>query len=155
MSYTIEIKKEISEISFSSIPFIEKVKQSNNYFNSFPFNEDDFREKLKRKNNSFESFFSSLKKSSDYNNDDKKIDSIVNGLKNNNFNVNTMESEEEDLGTSLAKAVFGNDYKNNIERKNNDFLSNYSLNNKNDSLNNFKDEEELELDFNINRARVS
>lgn len=148
-------KKEISEMSFSSIPFIEKVKQSNNYFNSFSFNEDDFREKLKRKNNSFESFFSSLKKSSDYNNDDKKIDSIVNGLKNNNFNVNTMESEEEDLGTSLAKAVFGNDYKNNIERKNNDFLSNYSLNNKNDSLNNFKDEEELELDFNINRARVS
>lgn len=148
-------KKEISEISFSSIPFIEKVKQSNNYFNSFSFNEDDFREKLKRKNNSFESFFSGLKKSSDYNNDDKKIDSIVNGLKNNNFNVNTMESEEEDLGTSLAKAVFGNDYKNNIERKNNDFLSNYSLNNKNDSLNNFKDEEELELDFNINRARVS
>ena len=148
-------KKEISEMSFSSIPFIEKVKQSNNYFNSFYFNEDDFREKLKRKNNSFESFFSGLKKSSDYNNDDKKIDSIVNGLKNNNFNVNTMESEEEDLGTSLAKAVFGNDYKNNIERKNNDFLSNYSLNNKNDSLNNFKDEEELELDFNINRARVS
>lgn len=148
-------KKEISEISFSSIPFIEKVKQSNNYFNSFSFNEDDFREKLKRKNNSFESFFSGLKKSSDYNNDDKKIDSIVNGLKNNNFNVNTMESEEEDLGTSLAKAVFGNDYKNNIERKNNDFLSNYSLNNKNNSLNNFKDEEELELDFNINRARVS
>ena len=148
-------KKEISEMSFSSIPFIEKVKQSNNYFNSFSFNEDDFREKLKRKNNSFESFFSGLKKSSDYNNDDKKIDSIVNGLKNNNFNVNTMESEEEDLGTSLAKAVFGNDYKNNIERKNNDFLSNYSLNNKNDSLNNFKDEEELELDFNINRARVS
>ena len=79
--------------------------------------------------------------------------SIVNGLKNNNFNVNTMESEEEDLGTSLAKAVFGNDYKNNIERKNNDFLSNYSLNNKKDSFNNFKDEEELELDFNINRAR--
>ena len=148
-------KKEISEMSFSSIPFIEKVKQSNNYFNSFSFNEDDFREKLKRKNNSFESFFSGLKKSSDYNNDDKKIDSIVNGLKNNNFNVNTMESEEEDLGTSLAKAVFGNDYKNNIERKNNDFLSNYSLNNKNNSLNNFKDEEELELDFNINRARVS
>lgn len=148
-------KKEISEMSFSSIPFIEKVKQSNNYFNSFSFNEDDFREKLKRKNNSFESFFSGLKKSSDYNNDDKKIDSIVNGLKNNNFNVNTMESEEEDLGTSLAKAVFGNDYKNNIERKNNDFLSNYSLNNKNYSLNNFKDEEELELDFNINRARVS
>lgn len=148
-------KKEIPEMSFSSIPFIEKVKQSNNYFNSFSFNEDDFREKLKRKNNSFESFFSGLKKSSDYNNDDKKIDSIVNGLKNNNFNVNTMESEEEDLGTSLAKAVFGNDYKNNIERKNNDFLSNYSLNNKNDSLNNFKDEEELELDFNINRARVS
>ena len=148
-------KKEIPEISFSSIPFIEKVKQSNNYFDSFSFNEDDFREKLKRKNNSFESFFSGLKKSSDYNNDDKKIDSIVNGLKNNNFNVNTMESEEEDLGTSLAKAVFGNDYKNNIERKNNDFLSNYSLNNKNDSLNNFKDEEELELDFNINRARVS
>ena len=148
-------KKEISEMSFSSIPFIEKVKQSNNYFNSFSFNEDDFREKLKRKNNSFESFFSGLKKSSDYNNDDKKIDGIVNGLKNNNFNVNTMESEEEDLGTSLAKAVFGNDYKNNIERKNNDFLSNYSLNNKNDSLNNFKDEEELELDFNINRARVS
>lgn len=148
-------KKEISEMSFSSIPFIEKVKQSNNYFNSFSFNEDDFREKLKRKNNSFESFFSGLKKSSDYNNDDKKIDSIVNGLKNNNFNVNTMESEEEDLGTSLAKAVFGNDYKNNIERKNNDFLSNYSLNNKNDSFNNFKDEEELELDFNINRARVS
>lgn len=148
-------KKEISEMSFSSIPFIEKVKQSNNYFNSFSFNEDDFREKLKRKNNSFESFFSGLKKSSDYNNDDKKIDSIVNGLKNNNFNVNTMESEEEDLGTSLAKAVFGNDYKNNIERKNNDFLSNYSLNNKNDSLNNFKDEEELELDFNINKARVS
>lgn len=148
-------KKEISEMSFSSIPFIEKVKQSNNYFNSFSFNEDDFREKLKRKNNSFESFFSGLKKSSDYNNDDKKIDSIVNGLKNNNFNVNTMESEEEDLGTSLAKAVFGNDYKNNIERKNNDFLSNYSLNNKNDSLNNFKKEEELELDFNINRARVS
>lgn len=148
-------KKEISEISFSSIPFIEKVKQSNNYFNSFSFNEDDFREKLKRKNNSFESFFSGLKKSSDYNNDDKKIDSIVNGLKNNNFNVNTMESEEEDLGTSLAKAVFGNDYKNNIERKNNDFLSNYSLNNKKDSFNNFKDEEELELDFNINRARVS
>lgn len=148
-------KKEISEMSFSSIPFIEKVKQSNNYFNSFSFNEDDFREKLKRKNNSFESFFSGLKKSSDYNNDDKKIDSIVNGLKNNNFNVNTMESEEEDLGTSLAKAVFGNDYKNNIERKNNNFLSNYSLNNKNDSLNNFKDEEELELDFNINRARVS
>ena len=148
-------KKEISEMSFSSIPFIEKVKQSNNYFNSFSFNEDDFREKLKRKNNSFESFFSGLKKSSDYNNDDKKIDSIVNGLKNNNFNVNTMESEEEDLGTSLAKAVFGNDYENNIERKNNDFLSNYSLNNKNDSFNNFKDEEELELDFNINRARVS
>ena len=148
-------KKEIPEMSFSSIPFIEKVKQSNDYFNSFSFNEDDFREKLKRKNNSFESFFSGLKKSSDYNNDDKKIDSIVNGLKNNNFNVNTMESEEEDLGTSLAKAVFGNDYKNNIERKNNDFLSNYSLNNKNDSLNNFKDEEELELDFNINRARVS
>lgn len=148
-------KKEISEMSFSSIPFIEKVKQSNNYFNSFSFNEDDFREKLKRKNNSFESFFSGLKKSSDYNNDDKKIDSIVNGLKNNNFNVNTMESEEEDLGTSLAKAVFGNDYKNNIERKNNDFLSNYSLNNKKDSFNNFKDEEELELDFNINRARVS
>lgn len=148
-------KKEIPEMSFSSIPFIEKVKQSNNYFNSFSFNEDDFREKLKRKNNSFESFFSGLKKSSDYNNDDKKIDSIVNGLKNNNFNVNTMESEEEDLGTSLAKAVFGNDYKNNIERKNNDFLSNYSLNNKNDSLNNFKNEEELELDFNINRARVS
>lgn len=148
-------KKEISEMSFSSIPFIEKVKQSDNYFNSFSFNEDDFREKLKRKNNSFESFFSGLKKSSDYNNDDKKIDSIVNGLKNNNFNVNTMESEEEDLGTSLAKAVFGNDYKNNIERKNNDFLSNYSLNNKKDSLNNFKDEEELELDFNINRARVS
>lgn len=148
-------KKEIPEISFSSIPFIEKVKQSNNYFNSFSFNEDDFREKLKRKNNSFESFFSGLKKSSDYNNDDKKIDSIVNGLKNNNFNVNTMESEEEDLGTSLAKAVFGNDYKNNIERKNNDFLSNYSLNNKKDSFNNFKDEEELELDFNINRARVS
>ena len=148
-------KKEVPEISFSSIPFIEKVKQSNNYFNSFSFNEYDFREKLKRKNNSFESFFSGLKKSSDYNNDDKKIDSIVNGLKNNNFNVNTMESEEEDLGTSLAKAVFGNDYKNNIERKNNDFLSNYSLNNKNDSLNNFKDEEELELDFNINRARVS
>ena len=148
-------KKEIPAMSFSSIPFIEKVKQSNNYFNSFSFNEDDFREKLKRKNNSFESFFSGLKKSSDYNNDDKKIDSIVNGLKNNNFNVNTMESEEEDLGTSLAKAVFGNDYKNNIERKNNDFLSNYSLNNKNDSFNNFKDEEELELDFNINRARVS
>ena len=148
-------KKEISEMSFSSIPFIEKVKQSNNYFNSFSFNEDDFREKLKRKNNSFESFFSGLKKSSDYNNDDKKIDSIVNGLKNNNFNVNTMESEEEDLGTSLAKVVFGNDYKNNIERKNNDFLSNYSLNNKKDSFNNFKDEEELELDFNINRARVS
>ena len=148
-------KKEISEMSFSSIPLIEKVKQSNNYFDSFSFNEDDFREKLKRKNNSFESFFSGLKKSSDYNNDDKKIDSIVNGLKNNNFNVNTMESEEEDLGTSLAKAVFGNDYKNNIERKNNDFLSNYSLNNKKDSLNNFKDEEELELDFNINRARVS
>lgn len=148
-------KKEIPEMSFSSIPFIEKVKQSDNYFNSFSFNEDDFREKLKRKNNSFESFFSGLKKSSDYDNDDKKIDSIVNGLKNNNFNVNTMESEEEDLGTSLAKAVFGNDYKNNIERKNNDFLSNYSLNNKNDSLNNFKDEEELELDFNINRARVS
>ena len=148
-------KKEISEMSFSSIPFIEKVKQSNNYFNSFSFNEYDFREKLKRKNNSFESFFSGLKKSSDYNNDDKKIDSIVNGLKNNNFNVNTMESEEEDLGTSLAKAVFGNDYKNNIERKNNDFLSNYYLNNKKDSFNNFKGEEELELDFNINRARVS
>ena len=148
-------KKEIPAMSFSSIPFIEKVKQSNNYFNSFSFNEDDFREKLKRKNNSFESFFSGLKKSSDYNNDDKKIDSIVNGLKNNNFNVNTMESEEEDLGTSLAKAVFGNDYKNNIERKNNDFLSNYYLNNKKDSFNNFKGEEELELDFNINRARVS
>ncbi|WP_288680599.1 DNA translocase FtsK [uncultured Brachyspira sp.] len=150
-------KKEISEMSFSSIPFIEKVKQSNNYFNSFSFNEDDFREKLKRKNNSFESFFSGLKKSSDYNNDDKKIDGIVNGLKNNNFNVNTMESEEEDLGTSLAKAVFGNDYKKNYNNnnQNNDFLSNYSLNNKNDSLNNFKDEEELELDFNINRARVS
>ena len=80
-------KKEISEMSFSSIPFIEKVKQSDNYFNSFSFNEDDFREKLKRKNNSFESFFSGLKKSSDYNNDDKKIDSIVNGLKNNNFNA--------------------------------------------------------------------
>ena len=37
-------KKEIPEMSFSSIPFIEKVKQSNNYFNSFSFNEDDFRE---------------------------------------------------------------------------------------------------------------
>lgn len=150
-------KKEIPEMSFSYIPFIEKVKQSNNYFDSFSFNEDDFREKLKRKNNSFESFFSGLKKSSDYNNDDKKIDSIVNGLKNNNFNVNTMESEEEDLGTSLAKAVFGNDYKKNYNNnnQNNDFLSNYSLNNKNDSFNNFKDEEELELDFNINRARVS
>ena len=66
-------KKEIPAMSFSSIPFIEKVKQSNNYFNSFSFNEYDFREKLKRKNNSFESFFSGLKKSSDYNNDDKKI----------------------------------------------------------------------------------
>lgn len=159
-------KKEISEMNFGTLPFIEKIKESNNNFaNSFSFNEEDYREKLKRKNNS-NSFDKSFFNYS--NNEDKKIDGIVNGLKNNNFNVNTLETEEEDLGSSLAKAVFGNDYKknyNNInnnhndnynnynnDKQNNDFLSEYYLNKNNNSNNN---SEELELDFNINRARVS
>ena len=157
-------KKEIAEMNFGNLPFIEKIKESNKDFsNSFSFNEDDFREKLKRKNssNNFnKNFFEEINNSND-NNEDKKIDGIVNGLKNNSFNVNTLEIEEEDLGSSLAKAVFGNDYKknnynndnNNNDKQNNDFLSEYYLNKNN--LSNNINSEELELDFNINRARVS
>ena len=156
-------KKEIAEMNFETLPFIEKIKESNKDFsNSFSFNEDDFREKLKRKNspNNFnKNFFEEINNSNHNDNEDKKIDGIVNGLKNNNFNVNTLEIEEEDLGSSLAKAVFGNDYKknnynnNNNDKQNNDFLSEYYLNKNN--LNNNINSEELELDFNINRARVS
>ncbi len=145
-------KKEISEINFNSIPFIEKIKEVNNDFhNSNNFNEENFREELKRKNttNDFnENFFNNINNS--YSNDEK-IDNVVNGLKNNNFNVNTMESEKEDLGSSLAKAVFGSDYKKNKDNndsENKDFVVNYPF--KNDTKN-----EELELDFKINRARVS
>ena len=158
-------KKEIAEMNFGNLPFIEKIKESNKDFsNSFSFNEDDFREKLKRKNssNNFnKNFFEEINNSND-NNEDKKIDGIVNGLKNNSFNVNTLEIEEEDLGSSLAKAVFGNDYKknnynnndnNNNDKQNKDFLSEYYLNKNN--LSNNINSEELELDFNINRARVS
>ena len=155
-------KKEIAEMNFGNLPFIEKIKESNKDFsNSFSFNEDDFREKLKRKNvsNNFNKKFFEEINNSNGNNEDKKIDGIVNGLKNNSFNVNTLEIEEEDLGSSLAKAVFGNDYKknnyNNLnnDKQNKDFLSEYYLN-KNNSNNNINSEE-LELDFNINRARVS
>ena len=155
-------KKEIAEMNFETLPFIEKIKESNKDFsNSFSFNEDDFREKLKRKNssNNFnKNFFEEINNAND-NNEDKKIDGIVNGLKNNSFNVNTLETEEEDLGSSLAKAVFGNDYKknnyNNLnnDKQNKDFLSEYYLNKNN--LSNNINSEELELDFNINRARVS
>ena len=152
-------KKEISEMNFGTLPFIEKIKESNNRFsNSFSFNEDDFREKLRRKNatNNFnENFFNNA---NNYSDKENKIDDIVNGLKNNNFNVNTLETEEEDLGSSLAKAVFGNDYKKNYNNnnQNNDFLVGYSLNKNNNSNNlNNTNGEELELDFNINRARVS
>lgn len=152
-------KKEISEMNFGTLPFIEKIKESNNRFsNSFSFNEDDFREKLRRKNatNNFnENFFNNA---NNYSDKENKIDDIVNGLKNNNFNVNTLEIEEEDLGSSLAKAVFGNDYKKNYNNnnQNNDFLVEYSLNKNNNSNNlNNTNGEELELDFNINRARVS
>lgn len=152
-------KKEISEMNFGTLPFIEKIKESNNRFsNSFSFNEDDFREKLRRKNatNNFnENFFNNA---NNYSDKENKIDDIVNGLKNNNFNVNTLETEEEDLGSSLAKAVFGNDYKKNYNNnnQNNDFLVEYSLNKNNNSNNlNNTNGEELELDFNINRARVS
>ena len=158
-------KKEIAEMNFETLPFIEKIKESNKDFsNSFSFNEDDFREKLKRKNssNNFnKNFFEEMNNSND-NNEDKKIDGIVNGLKNNSFNVNTLEIEEEDLGSSLAKAVFGNDYKknnynnndnHNNDKQNKDFLSEYYLNKNN--LSNNINSEELELDFNINRARVS
>ena len=155
-------KKEIAEMNFETLPFIEKIKESNKDFeNTFSFNEDDFREKLKRKNspNNFnKNFFEEINNSND-NNEDKKIDGIVNGLKNNSFNVNTLEIEEEDLGSSLAKAVFGNDYKknnyNNLnnDKQNKDFLSEYYLNKNN--LSNNINSEELELDFNINRARVS
>lgn len=156
-------KKEVSEMDF--VPFVEKVKKSNNsdFSNSFnkfngEFNEEDFREKLKRKNASYKDFFNGISDSYyNQNSKDNKIDDIVNGLKSNNFNVNIMEAEEEDFGTSLAKAVFGKDYKKN-ESQNNDFLSNYSLNHKNGDLNNYSNNnlnnEELELDFNINRARV-
>ena len=158
-------KKEIAEMNFGTLPFIEKIKESNKDFsNSFSFNEDDFREKLKRKNspNNFNKNFFEEINNSNNNNEDKKIDGIVNGLKNNSFNVNTLEIEEEDLGSSLVKAVFGNDYKknnynnndnNNNDKQNKDFLSEYYLN-KNNSNNNINSEE-LELDFNINRARVS
>lgn len=142
-------KKEIPEINFNSLPFIEKIRKTNNdFYNSNNFNENDFREELKRKNSSnnlSKNFFQNI------NNNDKKIDNIVNGLKDNNFNVNVMESEEEDLGSSLAKAVFGIDYKknsNNKDKRNNDSLSNYHLNNDIDN-------EEFVLDLNINRARVS
>ena len=152
-------KKEISEMNFGTLPFIEKIKESNNRFsNSFSFNEDNFREKLRRKNatNNFnENFFNNA---NNYSDKENKIDDIVNGLKNNNFNVNTLETEEEDLGSSLAKAVFGNDYKKNYNNnnQNNDFLVEYSLNKNNNSNNlNNTNGEELELDFNINRARVS
>lgn len=142
-------KKEIPEINFNSLPFIEKIRKANNdFYNSNNFKENDFREELKRKNSSnnlSENFFQNI------NNNDKKIDNIVNGLKGNNFNVNTMENEEEDLGSSLAKAVFGVDYKKNSsnkEKRNNDSLSNYHINNDIDN-------EEFVLDLNINRARVS
>ncbi|TKZ35446.1 DNA translocase FtsK [Brachyspira catarrhinii] len=153
-------KKEISDMNFETLPFIEKIKESNNFSNPFSFNEEEFREKLKRKNNSNNFNKNFFNESNNYSDNENKIDDIVNGLKNNNFNVNTLETEEEDLGSSLAKAVFGNDYKknnyNNNDKQNNDFLSEYSLNkiDKNNNSNNI-DGEELELDFNINRARVS
>lgn len=161
-------KKEIPEINFNSIPFIEKIKESKNDFsNSNNLNENDYREELnkeelKRKNTSNnlnENFFNNINNS---HNNDKKIDNIVDGLKSNNFNVNAMESEEEDLGSSLARAIFGNDYKKNGNngRQNNDFLQNYSLNSlnnnvANNNVDNDINNEELVLDLNINRARVS
>ncbi|MEI0516848.1 DNA translocase FtsK 4TM domain-containing protein [Brachyspira murdochii] len=156
--------KEISELELKTVPFIEKVND---------FDEKSYREKFLRKNNvshNFnDNFFNRSSKES------KEIDSIVSELKNHRFggiNVNTMESREEDLGLTLAEAVFGRDranrghnnvYESSMEREDNFYREYYNdiINKKkNDEIennkNNIEDNEIFEgLDYNINYLRKS
>lgn len=158
--------KEVSELELKSIPFIEKV-------NNYGFDEKSYREKFLHKNNvshNFnDNFFNRTSKES------KEIDSIVSELKNHRFggiNVNTMETREEDLGLTLAEAVFGRDranrvnnntYESSMEREDNFYREYYNdiINKKKndeieDNKNNIEDNEIFEgLDYNINYLRKS
>lgn len=150
--------KDVSELEFKNIKFIEKIENSN-----YDFDEKKYREKLLRRNDSVNNFFSKA----DINN--KEADFLVNELRNTKFNginVNTLEHSEEDLGLTLAEAVFGKDkankseadYRSSIEMQD-DFYRNYY----NDFINKKKNEEGREylndyfekLDYNINYLKKS
>ena len=150
--------KDVSELEFKTAPFIEKA--DGGYYG---FDEKSYREKLYKKNNSINNFFNKTDA------ENKEVDNIISDLKNNHFtgiNVNTMETEEEDLGLTLAEAVFGKErvHNNNYNasqyqsamQKEDDFYRDYY----NDFINKKKNEDVIEdhieeLDYNINYLRKS
>ncbi|TVL61786.1 DNA translocase FtsK [Brachyspira hyodysenteriae] len=154
--------KEISELEFKTVPFIEKVENNN-----YNFDEKKYRENLLRKNNSANSFFTKTDSFS------KETENITNELKNMHFNgginVNALENREEDLGLTLAEVVFGKEKanRNNINHKSsmemedefyrsyyNDFINKKKNEELEEAENN--DYEEFEgLDYNINYLKKS
>lgn len=154
--------KEISELEFKNIPFIEKVEN-----NDYNFDEKKYREKLLKRNDTASSFFSKTDSFS------KETENITNELKNMHFNgginVNALENREEDLGLTLAEVVFGKEkanrnntnHKSSMEMEDEFYRSYY-----NDFINKKKNEEleeirendyqEFEgLDYNINYLKKS
>lgn len=154
--------KEISELEFKTVPFIEKVENNN-----YNFDEKKYRENLLRRNNSVNSFFTKTDSFS------KEAENLTNELKNMHFNgginVNALENREEDLGLTLAEVVFGkekanknNPVRNSSMEMEDEFYRNYY----NDFINKKKNEEleeaenndyqEFEgLDYNINYLKKS
>ncbi|ASJ20323.1 cell division protein FtsK [Brachyspira hampsonii] len=154
--------KEISELEFKTVPFIEKVENNN-----YNFDEKKYRETLLRRNKSEDSFFSASNSFS------KEAENITNELKNMHFNgginVNALENREEDLGLTLAEVVFGkekanrnNPIHNSSMEMEDDFYRSYY----NDFINKKKNEELKEtenndykefegLDYNINYLKKS
>lgn len=153
--------KEVSELEFKNIPFIEKVEN-----NDYNFDEKKYRENLLKKNNTVNNFFSTIDSYP------KELDELKN-INFNGININTLENKEEDLGLTLAEAVFGkekanrnnsNNYKSSIETED-DFYRNYY----NDFINKKKNYEQYEedeqyinsnenfegLDYNINYLKKS
>ncbi|OEJ19868.1 cell division protein FtsK [Brachyspira hampsonii] len=154
--------KEISELEFKTVPFIEKVENNN-----YNFDEKKYRETLLRRNKSEDSFFSSSNPFS------KEAENLTNELKNMHFNgginVNALENREEDLGLTLAEVVFGkekanrnNPIHNSSMEMEDEFYRSYY----NDFINKKKNEELKEtenndykefegLDYNINYLKKS
>ena len=148
--------KEVSELEFKNIPFVQKVDGS-----YYGFDEKSYREKLSKRNSIINNFFNKTE-------ENKEVDNLVFDLKNHQFtgiNVNTIETGEEDLGLTLAEAVFGRErvhsnynkpsYESSMQKED-DFYRDYY----NDFINKKKNEDVVEenieeLDYNINYIRKS